>query len=357
MRAACAWAIVCLAATANGAECRLLGRPWLEGRVGAGASARSVDALRGEAIAVFLVARALVDGKRVLLSDEPRRDHLAWSRCGEVEVTWRRVEPRMQHTNTPAPNADVAVYANAVVFGPSHGEWIGFDKIEYFETPLDGGGTARTVRDARPSDATLAGARIAAHRELGVMRLAATVRLGGARASTPDAGDAPDGQISERVFRYTFRAGDDFLGWLTSFYNVPYLFGSAGKGKKSQAERYIGADCADILVAALRRAGRRDLEYSSVADLVDELHQVPRAQARPGDLLALDYVGAAELPREWDHIVVLVEDRGPDGRPDGVLGPDDLVADSGSADGLKVAPLAEQGNVRIAVLRARVPRS
>jgi hypothetical protein len=72
---------------------------------------------------------------------------------------------------------------------------------------------------------------------------------------------------------------------------------------------------------------------------------------RPGDFLALDYVGAVELPRPWDHIVAVVEDRGPNGAADGVLGPDDLVADSGDAAGLKFAPLREQGAVRVMVLR------
>jgi len=155
---------------------------------------------------------------------------------------------------------------------------------------------------------------------------------------TPGAADAPSGQIAERVFRYTLRSDDSFLGWLSSYFNVPYLFGSAGKGARSQAERYIGADCADVLVAALRRAGRHDLEYSSVAGLADSFERVAGpavvgahdapisslrvgADVRPGDLLALDYVGAAELPRALDHIVAFVEDRGPDGTADGRLGP------------------------------------
>jgi hypothetical protein len=181
------------------------------------------------------------------------------------------------------------------------------------------------------------------------MRLAARVHVGGATWSTPGADDAPDGMIAPRVFRYSFRAGDDFLGWLTSYFNVPYLFGSAGKGARNQAERYLGADCADVLVAALRKSGRA-LDYASVTELVDAL---PRAagRVRPGDLYALDYVGYDDLPRAWDHIVALVEDRGPDGRPDGKPGPEDLVADSGNAEGLKVAPLADQGAVRITVLR------
>jgi hypothetical protein len=125
-------------------------------------------------------------------------------------------------------------------------------------------------------------------------------------------------------------------------------------------------------VAALRRACWKKLEYSSVADLVDALHPVGKPtlvkpcqagaceptslrygrDVRPGDLLALDYIGAeSDLPREWDHIVAVIEDRGPGGVADGFLGPEDLVADSGSAEGLKQAPLGDQGLVRVAVLR------
>ena len=106
-----------------------------------------------------------------------------------------------------------------------------------------------------------------------------------------------------------------------------------------------------MLVAALRRTGSR-IEYTSVADLVDALPH-PSGPVRPGDLYALDYVDFADLPRSWDHIVALVEDRGPDGKPDGKPGPEDLVIDTGNADGLKVAPLADQGEVRISVLRPR----
>ena len=327
--------------------------PWLEGRV-AGTTARparAADARRGESIEVFVVAHGTLDGRRVLFSDDRRRGHTAWRAC-DAHVEWRRVEPRPQHLSTPAPNASVPVYANAVVLGPDHGKWIGFDRIDYFESPLDGDGTNLLVRDARPSaGASLPSspARAEPWTGLGVMHLGATVHLGDDSAATPGADDAPDGTLSARVFRYSFRAGDDFVGWLTSYFNVPYLFGSAGKGARAQAERYVGADCADVLVAALRRSGRK-LEYTSVGDLVDALPHVTGA-VRPGDLYALDYVGYADLPRSWDHIVALIEDRGPNGKPDGRPGPEDLVIDSGNADGLKVAPLGDQGDVRVAVLR------
>ncbi len=169
------------------------------------------------------------------------------------------------------------------------------------------------------------------------------------------------------MFRYSVRSGDGLFGWLTSWFNVPYVFGSAGVGARSQAERRVGADCADLIVAGLRRAGRRDLAYSSVGGLVRSLQRVTgplEVRARgdaladyaphPGDILALDYIDIADLPRPWDHIVVLAVDRSPGGGPaDGRLGPDDLVADIGDAQGLKFAPLGDQGDVRVVVLRAR----
>jgi hypothetical protein len=330
--------------------CKLRGAPWLEGRI-AGSSARpsrAIDARHGQAIDVFLVASGTYDGKRVTFSDDGARAHRPWRDC-DARVRWSRVEPRMQHTNTPAPNASIPVYANAVVLGPDHGKWIGYDRIEYFMSELPGGDTHRRVLDATP---TSGAPRAEPWLGLGVMRLAATVQLDGdaTRYATPDASDS-DGMISARVLRYSFRSGDDFLGWLSSFYNVPYLFGSAGKGARNQAERYLGADCADILVAALRKSGVA-IDYTSVTDLVDTLPKV-KGPVRPGDLYALDYVGYDDLPRSWDHIVALVEDRGPDGKPDGKPGPEDLVADSGGSDGLKIAPLAEQGEVRVSALRPR----
>jgi hypothetical protein len=332
----CFFALVLLAGVAH-AECKLTGRPWLESR-----GRRSADAKLGEAIDVFAVAPGRLDGRAVTFADDGARAHVPFARCRDVEIKWRRVEPRMLHVETDAPNGDIEVYANAVVFGPDHGKWIGFDELEYFTTELDARGAKLAVSDATPTERD--GLRRAGDEaKLGVMRLAATIRVGSdERATAADVDGA---------FRYTFRRGDGFLGWLTSFYNVPYLFGSAGKGARAQAERYVGADCADVLVAALRRAGRRDLEYTSVSGLVDALEH-PR-DLRPGDLIALDYVGFDGLPGAWDHIVAFVEDRGPGGKPDGKLGPEDLVIDSGDSSGLKIAPLSEQGTVRTMVLRAR----
>jgi len=365
--------LACAAAEAE-SRCRLTGEPWLEGRVASKPLGRNVDAKLGQSIAVYVAAPGEHDGKRVVFGDGGA-GRVPFAECGGARVEWKRIEPRMEHDKTLAPNSSVKVYANAVVFGPRHGKWIGYDKLEYVETPLPSDGTAVLwVRDAKPSAAIGLPERKGELALLGVMHLAATIELAGATRHTPGMETTErDGQIGDRVFRYTIRSGDDFAGWLTSFFNVPYLFGSANFGAKSQAERYIGADCADLLVAGLRRAGHK-LEYSSVAKLVATLQKVagpvelqackPGAKCEPtalklgtdvklGDLIAIDYVDADELPRNWDHIVALMADSGPGGIPDGVLGAEDLVADTGDRLGLRVQTLDHQGHIRLAVLRPR----
>jgi hypothetical protein len=361
--------LFCASAHAAGPQCSLSGRVWLEGRVGRSKLASAVDARVGQVISVFVLADGKIGRKHVIFGEDGQ--HVSWKKsgCGPISVEWHKVEPRMAHTETRAPNPLAKVYANAVVFGKDHGKWIGYDRLEYFESQfLVSDELILQVRDAAPSNApprTQAGV-------FGTMRLSATLQTPTAHFSSPGVEEAASGQISDRVFRYSFRGGDDFLGWLWSWFNVPYLFGSAGYGKKSQAERRIGADCADVLVAALRKAGHRTLEYTSVAGLVGRLIPVALplvlpgplkltvgrgiADVHPGDLLALDYLDFNGMPKNWNHIVAFVEDLGPNGVADGVLGPEDLVADSGSSAGLKIAPLGAQGRVRIQVLRPNDPR-
>lgn len=363
-------------------RCELRGTPTLEGRLRGSrdAPAPAIDARLGQELEVFLVMPGLLDGRKVVFSEDGGRGRVSWtgSGCGPMQVQWHRIEPRMAHTATPAPNPSLRVYANAAIFGPSHGRWLGYDRIEYQEIALDRDtafGPSLIVRDARPS--SFAAPRPPDHEGCGTMRLGATVRTDGREWKTPGPEGAADtGPFAERAFRYSFRAGDGFIGWLTAFYNVPYLFGSAGDGKRNQAERFLGADCADVLVAALRRAGLVRLRHSNVGGVIDAVGKLGReatvrscppsqpacgntsepplrfgTDVRPGDILAVDYLGAGELPRALDHIVVLVADSGPQGVSDGVLGPHDLVFDSGDERALKLVPLSDQGNVRIVIAR------
>src|SRR5262249_39486913 len=135
MRHTCVLLLLC--ARAGAAPCQLVGKPWL--------SAKNVDALQGQPIEIRLEGKVRMGGRVRTLSGAE------WRAC-DVDVRWRRVEPQMEHVDTPAPNKDISVYANAVVFGAAHGSWIGYDKIEYFETELEATGPTLTVHDARPSD-------------------------------------------------------------------------------------------------------------------------------------------------------------------------------------------------------------
>jgi hypothetical protein len=362
--------------------CAITGAPSIKGRVRGAAVPLSaaVDAKLGQELEAFLLWPGTLNGRKVVFSDEESDGRVSWTKsgCPPLEISWQRIEPRMAHQNTPAPNPGLRVYANAVIFGPRHGKWIGYDRLELIESPIAQAAAASlTLRDARPT--SFAATRPPEHEGLGVMRLAASVRLGAATWKTPGLEDAATASLPPRVFRYSFRAGDGFIGWLTAFYNVPYLFGSAGDGAKNQADLFIGADCADVLVAALRRAGLPRLRYTNVGGVLDQLTRVKKeavvrpcppeqpacaspsepplrfgTDVRPGDILAVDYLGAGELPRALDHIVVLVSDSGPQGVPDGVLGPHDLVFDSGDERALKLAPLSDQGAVRVVVSRPDV---
>ncbi len=64
--------------------------------------------------------------------------------------------------------------------------------------------------------------------------------------------------------------------------NLPYIWGSAspqggGSPQGHQSEHFIGADCADMIAAAWRRAGVASLRYTSVRDMTADYARSPRA--------------------------------------------------------------------------------
>lgn len=278
-----------------------------------------------------------------------------------ASVRWLEIVPRPEHVELDPPSPPYRTYANAQLGGPHHGRWIGQDVIEGDVVPL-GFGTIEGSR-WRFSPST---------RELGTRWLAAEVVLPDGRTVRSPA-EIGRGGITTRALRVSVRADDSFLGWLGSYYRVPYVFGST----PAQSESYRGIDCADVMVAAQRRVSGRNLAYVSVQGLerhavaVSEPFEVTREGAvldaagaalalrfgehvRPGDLLAIDYADDpdGQLPRPWDHVGAVLADRGPEGRADGVLGPDDLVRHMGLR-GLVDEPLAGQGHVRLRIWRWR----
>jgi len=307
----------------------------------------------------------VIDGARVLAPDGLAKVTLH----GRVRTTaplaatirWFAVEPHGFRA-TPAGNGATSdFYSNVSTEPVTFGRWLGYDHIDYFERPL--AVTTPIIPAAIDDDDQLTG--------LGTLRFKAEVVLpDGRRVASPGAESTDTFGITTAVHRVSIRASDDFVGWLTAYLMVPEVFGSAGSGRNHQTERFDGADCADVMVGALRRTGRA-LDYTNVAGLpayttriappteLDD-HGAPAAPIpgiRRGDLIRIDYGGPLRhhTPRDWDHVAALYEDRsdpaGPfHGGPDGQLDGFDLVIHMGHPH-LVIEPLANQAPATVDVLR------
>lgn len=329
----------------------------------------AVIARDGRRRVVFAPDGAVRLGGRAVRAAERR----PWADLG-AQVRWSIVEP---HGFRPGPAANGATspfYANVSTERADFGRWLGYDRIAYFETevrPWQGG-------DPRIVAAIVSGEPGAIQQlGLGTTRYKVEVRTAdGAVAASPGA-EAVDGYgITGAVHRVTIRRGDDFLGHLAGYLLVPEVFGSAGGGRNHQTDRMTGADCADVMVGAMRRAGQ-PLPYTNVAGLPRYARTIasatvlddhgtpdrPITGVAPGDLIRIDYGGAltGHTPRGWDHVAALWEDRsdpaGPHrGAADGQLDGFDLVIHMGHPR-LVIEPLAEQSPATVDVLRwRRAPR-
>jgi hypothetical protein len=278
-------------------------------------------------------------------------------------VRWRRVVPRTEHREFPSPNPGLTSFSNAVLFGPRHGHWIGYDRLEYDTIALDAVGATLSVRDAGPE-----------HGGAGSSWYAAEVTLADGRTlRTPDGASVDPLGLSPSVLRVSHRSGDDFLGWLSTYFHVTSVFGSnGGTDATHQTDRYTGADCADVMVGALRASGLRGVRYTSVAGIheyatarsgvlrveADGRIEGDRGAAGlrwgrdvlPGDLVTIDYAedGGRSLPRAWDHIGALVADA----NGNGVLDGDDTLRHEGGA-GLVDTRLRHAGAMRLVLWRWR----
>lgn len=332
---------------------------------------RGVSARLGQPVEVFVlvqsegrwygaVDRAVLDGHTVAVRP--------LAELGPARVSWRAVEPRMVHEGTGGEDA-ARPYTNAKLLGATHGRWQGYDPIAYFERPLPAAtGPRLVVRDSRPSDPA-----VDVRGGLGTLRYAARVELSRGAVTTPGAEAVGQTGIEPSVLRVSFRSGDDLPGWLATYFNVPQVFGSAGGPANHQTDRFVGADCADVVIGALRASGHRDVQYTSVGGLTRYARFVTETlrttddgrivtdddarrpvtlrfgeDVRRGDIVILDYVDFAALPRAWDHVGVLGDDDG-----DGRLDTGDPLFHMGLDTGLTVEPLRAQGVVRLRVLRLK----
>jgi len=370
--------LVLQADVAAGAAAKVFLVAGLEGSV---PSTRPVHAVLGQRVRLHAVVAARRRGRLRYFADAPAirvrgrriRPPLLQplSALGSPRLRWFRVEPRPHHVSTPPPNSGNPAYSNAILFGPQHGKWIGYDTIEYHATPIRGARTGTfTVTRTRPSHP-----KVDVNGGLGTMRYKVELHLADGTTTT-SAGEELTSRvgISPRVTRVTFRSDDSFVGHLRGYFNVPNVFGSGGHGRRHQAELYQGADCADVIVGAARAAGAR-IAYTSVlgfkqhARPVTDKHLLRKdgvfaaegplkgrrvalrfgEQVRTGDIMLIDYAGFNGSPRTWDHIAVVGQDRG----KRGVFDPQDLVLHMGYLYGLTEEPAHGESPAFIQFLRLK----
>lgn len=317
-------------------------------------------------------ARYYTDAPSVRLGGRriPRRRIRPLKGLAGLRIRWLQVEPYPHHQKRPYPNPNDPTYANAVLYGKRHGRWLGLDRLEYHQTPIPRAhGTWLRVTRAAPSSKKAKG-----YGGLGTMRYRVQVTWAGGRASSPGASASGRGGIGRGVLRVSWREGDDLVGWLTSYYNVPYVFGSARVGGRHQTEEYQGADCADVIVGAARRAGAR-LGYTNASGLTRYARKVtpkllmtkhgfthaegPRkgrrarlrfgTDVRRGDMVLIDYSGLGATGRSWDHVGVMSADRG----RKGWLDPADRHIHTGNLYGVLIEPLSREGKAVVQFLRLR----
>ena len=281
-------------------------------------------------------------------------------------IRWSTVEPHGFRATTATNGATSNFYSNVSTEAKTFGKWLGYDQVDYFEHVLVENGAAIIPATISPSDT--AAVQVAG---IGTLRFKVEVELeDGSRAQSPGA-DAVDAYgILPSVHRVSIRSADGFMGWLSAYLLVPEVFGSAGPGKNHQTDRFIGADCADVMVGAMRRAGHK-LAYTNVANLTSYATKITGpveldAAGTPateitglaqGDLIRIDYGGSlrGHTPRAFDHVAALWEDKsdpnGPHrGAADGKLDGFDLVIHVGHPR-LVIEPLARQSPATIDVLR------
>ncbi len=171
------------------------------------------------------------------------------------------------------------------------------------------------------------------HKGIGTFWFQAEVEKEGKTDRSPGIEDSDKRGLSPKVFRVSIRDGEGYLGYLTSFFNVPGIFGSV----PYQSNHHIGADCADVLIAAYGKwKGTRIKKNYNVAMLVNKFSVVEefdmkdgmpdkqvkwKTSVRPGDFIAVRYAPG----RQYQHIGALFRDA----NGDGFLGGQDMVLHAG----------------------------
>ncbi|MEN8136180.1 MAG: hypothetical protein ABFS18_11695 [Thermodesulfobacteriota bacterium] len=262
-----------------------------------------------------------------------------------AEIKWFQIIP---DTTTRYNNAEWPWMPNAY-------KWKGFDKIKYTrkelknvankwqisisnenrqseETTIDRSGPVAYLTRKIFSSSDYSKSQFYNH-DYGSFWYQAVVTKGVKTFKTPGTKDKDNRGLSPNVFRLSIKDGDDLMGNLTSFFNVPAIFGST----PYQVKNYIGVDCADVLMAAYCITNGKPIKKDyNVASLTRTLPVIKKAQItngnpdkkiywgkdiQRGNFIAVRYNGG----RQYQHIGALYKDS----NANNILDAEDMILHAG----------------------------
>lgn len=225
-------------------------------------------------------------------------------------------------------------------------KWIGYGKIDYKKVEIK---AFRNQRDVE-INSTILSANRPRHNpyyqtKLGSFWFEVEAKLkNGKTVRSYGLKDNTKRGLSPKVFRVSYWLGDHYMGYLSSFFNVPGIFGSM----PYQSTNYIGVDCADVLIAASTvMHKRKKVKNYNVAMLVNRFKQkaktfvkngTPQKRLRwgkefkRGDFIAVKYTPTGR----YAHIGLLYGDT----NKNGILDKEDNILNAGP-NALHLTPLKE----------------
>lgn len=230
---------------------------------------------------------------------------------------------------------------------PNPYKWVGFGKITYnrIHIPSFNDSTTVTITPALLNSTAPKNTPLY-HTNLGSFWFQVEVTLkNGKKLRSAGTTENDHRGLSPKVFRLSYLLDYSYMGYVTSFLNVPGIFGSV----PYQCQNYIGADCADVLMAARAIYKKLPMKDYNVAMLVRTFSHRSKATIYWGnpdkelkwgsDIQVGDFIAVRYSPKsQFAHIGVLYKDA----NSNGFLDKEDIVLHAGP-EALHGSRLADRG--------------